>query len=800
MFAAIPFDQQVTRHVLRRRALPLHDLRRRGVPDVRRRCTTGSRRSPGRMYHERVGQAVVLADVRGHGADVLPDAHRRAARDAAAQLHVPGRGSAGTPQPARDARRLRARRRAAAGRRQPRRQPPPRRARRATTRSAARRSSGRRRSPPPAYNFAVIPTVTSPYPKWDRRDREEDVRRLDARRAGARPRATRRRPRPSSTASRTRCWRCRPTRRGRSCSPRALVARVHVPAHRPRDDRARVRAAAAAAAHGGAGTWREAGHVAGRRGRRSLPERLVGDGAVPRHRGGALRLAHRHLRLPALHVAASGRQGGIAPPDARLLPLVLAAVLTRAARLARGRAGDGRAPAWWRAARRVRVQSGLPGRPGRLSSTTGDGSRRDENAYASIYYDAARRPPRARRARAPARRLAARRGCAAASPATASTRLRAVALYWYFVDAAAVVAVARDPGVAGMSAALWIGLFAAPARLGGAARRRLRPTIGRATTTPPARASTSTSTCGSRCSDRRRGGRRSSACRPRSRAWRATPRHRRRRSARRRGARTTSSRVIGLDDLAAVPGRSSHERARGRAAARRRCAQADRPPIVAPGRRERACRPLELGEQLYAGNCAAATGSRGRRAPARRRAVAARRRRARGRLLPAHGLHAARPTRTTSPTARGRRSPTRELPRARRATSPRSAAARRSRTPHPERGDVAEGLRAVHRPLRRLPPGRRPRAASSPAPRRRRSTARRRAQIAEAVRIGPYVMPRFSGRDDQRRAARLDRRLRQLRQATPTTAAAGASATSGRSRRAWSPGCWPASCWSRSAC
>jgi cytochrome c oxidase subunit I+III len=34
-------------------------------------------------------------------------------------------------------------------------------------------------SPPPAYNFAVIPTVTSPYPNWDREDREEDARHLE---------------------------------------------------------------------------------------------------------------------------------------------------------------------------------------------------------------------------------------------------------------------------------------------------------------------------------------------------------------------------------------------------------------------------------------------------------------------------------------------------------------------------------------------------------------------------------------------------------------------------------------------
>jgi cytochrome c oxidase subunit I+III len=34
-------------------------------------------------------------------------------------------------------------------------------------------------SPPPHYNFAVIPTVTSPYPNWDRGDREADEHRLE---------------------------------------------------------------------------------------------------------------------------------------------------------------------------------------------------------------------------------------------------------------------------------------------------------------------------------------------------------------------------------------------------------------------------------------------------------------------------------------------------------------------------------------------------------------------------------------------------------------------------------------------
>jgi cytochrome c oxidase subunit I len=35
-------------------------------------------------------------------------------------------------------------------------------------------------SPPPEYNFAVVPKVTSPYPNWDREDRAEDARRLQA--------------------------------------------------------------------------------------------------------------------------------------------------------------------------------------------------------------------------------------------------------------------------------------------------------------------------------------------------------------------------------------------------------------------------------------------------------------------------------------------------------------------------------------------------------------------------------------------------------------------------------------------
>jgi cytochrome c oxidase subunit 1/cytochrome c oxidase subunit I+III len=34
-------------------------------------------------------------------------------------------------------------------------------------------------SPPPPYNYPVIPTITSPYPMWDERDRERDNERLE---------------------------------------------------------------------------------------------------------------------------------------------------------------------------------------------------------------------------------------------------------------------------------------------------------------------------------------------------------------------------------------------------------------------------------------------------------------------------------------------------------------------------------------------------------------------------------------------------------------------------------------------
>ena len=62
----------------------------------------------------------------------------------------------------------------------------------------------------------------------------------------------------------------------------------------------------------------------------------------------------------------------------------------------------------------------------------------------------------------------------------------------------------------------------------------------------------------------------------------------------------------------------------------------------------------------------------------------------------------------------------------------------------PRAGRPRRGPEDVHRPLRGLPPGRRRGRVRDGRASRRRSRTPRSRQIAEAVRIGPYVMPRFS--------------------------------------------------------
>ena len=96
--AAYPFDWQVHGHVLHRRPPALRALRRLDLRDVRRLqllVAEDLREDAERAARE----GELLADVRRHEPDLLPDAHARPARDAAARLHVPLRRNLGVVQP-----------------------------------------------------------------------------------------------------------------------------------------------------------------------------------------------------------------------------------------------------------------------------------------------------------------------------------------------------------------------------------------------------------------------------------------------------------------------------------------------------------------------------------------------------------------------------------------------------------------------------------------------------------------------------------------------------------------------------
>ena len=167
---------------------------------------------------------------------------------------------------------------------------------------------------------------------------------------------------------------------------------------------------------------------------------------------------------------------------------------------------------------------------------------------------------------------------------------------------------------------------------------------------------------------------------------------------------------------------------------------------------------------------AAGTADRRRRRGAPRtqqhgaRARAARRRRAGRGLLPAHRLHAARRTSATQP-RRSRVLLDDGQIRALIAYVASLGPARRSRRRTRSAADLGRGPAAVHRPLRRLPPGRRRGRLRDRRAWRRRSSDATAAQIAEAVRIGPYLMPRFSEAQISDARARLDHRLRPVREA-----------------------------------
>ena len=114
MFAVDPVRPAGDRLVLRRRALPLRALRRGRVPDPRGHPLLAAEDlRPDAERDARPGQ--LLARLRRLQPRVLPDAHLRAARDAAPRLHVPVRHGLGHAQPDLDDRRLRARDRARRG-------------------------------------------------------------------------------------------------------------------------------------------------------------------------------------------------------------------------------------------------------------------------------------------------------------------------------------------------------------------------------------------------------------------------------------------------------------------------------------------------------------------------------------------------------------------------------------------------------------------------------------------------------------------------------------------------------------
>src|ERR671936_117909 len=172
-----------------------------------------------------------------------------------------------------------------------------------------------------------------------------------------------------------------------------------------------------------------------------------------------------------------------------------------------------------------------------------------------------------------------------------------------------------------------------------------------------------------------------------------------------------------------------------------------------------------------------------RRRHPRSRAVAARRRRPRGGLLPPDGLHAAResaqptapqPSALLPAPARGAR----RLRRVVRRRPPHTEAASRPRQPGRRAG-------AVHRALRRLPPGRRQGRLRHE---RRRAGARRRAARRDRGSGTDRPLPDAAllVEADQRRGARLDHPLRHIREASRRPRRVGARprrAGAGRPRR-----------------
>ena len=137
--------------------------------------------------------------------------------------------------------------------------------------------------------------------------------------------------------------------------------------------------------------WREGAAELAAGVRRALPNGWWGMAIVPGHGGDAVRLADRHLLLPALHVAASGRRAGsrrrrVALPIVLTAVLVLSALPFAGGRRARPAAGA-RGAAWLVVALALALQARLPrGADRRATSTTSATFAPTTNAYGSIYF------------------------------------------------------------------------------------------------------------------------------------------------------------------------------------------------------------------------------------------------------------------------------------------------------------------------------------------------------------------------------------------------------------------------------
>ena len=370
----------------------------------------------GRMYHERLGPGVVLAHLRRHDAHVLPDAHRRAARHAAARLHLPAGPRLGRAQPGRDGRRVPARRRAAAHRRRTSSWSrctgrPPGRTRGAATRSSGRRRRRRRATTSPSSRWS------QPVPDLGPRRSRGDRARLDARRLvlerGHETPATTVLDAELDEVARDAVGR----RRGRSCSPLclarlfALLLSAHYAARR------RLRSALAALALA-AWHWQEPPPERARlrvAHARAARARTAGGGwrcsSRPRRRSSAALIAsYFYLRFRPAALAAARAS----PEPKVVLPLVLTGVLVLASvpmALAARRAPRRRGSRGARGARSLAlvVQARLLRLPGpRCFSRDLDEFAPQRNAYALDLLHAPRRPSRARRGRAAADALAAR--------------------------------------------------------------------------------------------------------------------------------------------------------------------------------------------------------------------------------------------------------------------------------------------------------------------------------------------------------------------------------------------------------